>query len=44
MNKVSKGITVGVMKTIMPCVEGDRSDYKPSTTTNANRVCLGLTI
>ena len=33
INNVSKRLTFGVIKTIMPCVEGDRSDFQPSTTT-----------
>ena len=28
-------MTLGAIKTIMPCVEGDRSDWQPSTTTTA---------
>ena len=35
INKVSERQTFGVIKTIMPYVEGDRSDCQPSTTTIA---------
>ena len=30
---MSERLIFGVIKTIVPCVEGDRSDYQPSTTT-----------
>ena len=35
INKVSERLTFGIIKVIMPCVEGDRSDFQPSKTTIA---------
>ena len=35
INKVSERLTFAVINTIMPCVEGDRSDCQPSTATIA---------
>ena len=40
---MSERKTSGVIKTIMPCVERDRSDCHPQPPASGNRVCLRLT-
>ena len=35
INEASERLIFGAIKTIMPCVEGDRSDCQPLTTTTA---------
>ena len=35
LNRASERLTLSVRKTVMPCVEGDRSDCQPLPTTTA---------
>ena len=42
LHEVSERYNISVIKTIMPCVEGERSDCQPSTTTSVRLRAIEL--